>query len=160
MAGAIKPHDIKRVFILYVRQDTIQKRSHQTTIKQRSQTRRGLSKINGQNETEKRITTGRWSHQDDQRQKRKKNRRQTRRCQKGMMTVSIRWNKQRWFYVTAEKGSTGRGYAIETEEVIRLESLRVPFGWWLEGKPEGRMWKGPGKHFCLTEALTHFLSKW
>ncbi|EFE5143611.1 hypothetical protein CG826_004485 [Escherichia coli] len=47
MAGAIKPHDIKRVFILYVRRKTITKGSHQTTIRQRRQTRRGLRKING-----------------------------------------------------------------------------------------------------------------
>ncbi|PSY69322.1 hypothetical protein C7B06_25950 [Escherichia coli] len=59
MAGAIKQHDIKRVFILYVRQVTIAKGSHQTTIKQRRQTRRGLHKIKIQNKTEKRIATRR-----------------------------------------------------------------------------------------------------
>lgn len=32
---------------------------------------------------------------------------------------------------------------------------RVPFGWRLEGLPEGRMWKGPGKHLCLAEALIY-----
>ncbi|HHO9801474.1 TPA: hypothetical protein ACRZFK_000372, partial [Escherichia coli] len=46
---AIKPHDIKRVFMLYARRKTITKGSHQTTIKQRSQTRRGLRKIKSQN---------------------------------------------------------------------------------------------------------------
>ncbi|EAC1200670.1 hypothetical protein ERU76_18065 [Escherichia coli] len=59
MAGAIKQYDIKRVFILYVRQATIAKGSHQTTIKQRRQTRCGLHKIKIQNKTEKRIATRR-----------------------------------------------------------------------------------------------------
>nr|WP_105453522.1 hypothetical protein [Escherichia coli] len=57
MVGAIKPHDIKRVFMLYARRKTITKGSHQTTIKQRRQTRCGLHKIKLKNKTEKRIAT-------------------------------------------------------------------------------------------------------
>ncbi|EFI9566402.1 hypothetical protein G5G56_003438 [Escherichia coli] len=59
MAGVTESHDIKRVFILYVEQDTIAKGSQRKIVKQRSQTRRGLRKIKLQNKTEKRIATRR-----------------------------------------------------------------------------------------------------
>ena len=74
---------------------------------------------------------------------------------------------------THQKVSRGMSCQLHTGETIRwvclylrinrqncrsnkkaIDYARVPFGWWSEGIPEGQMWKGPGKHFCLTEALT------
>lgn len=55
----MKQHDIKRVFMLYARRETITKGSHQKIVKQRSQTRRGMHKIKLPNKTEKRIATRR-----------------------------------------------------------------------------------------------------